>query len=677
VLSTFTKAQPQPPDWAIKDEALRAYFEAETQAIHKRTLAELAAIKSPADWKTAKERLRGELADMLGLNPMPPKTDLNAKVTGYLDHPEFTVEKVQFQSRPGLYVTGNLYLPKRGLSGVARSQGAQDGPLPSRNGAPPAPAVLYVCGHSVVKSKDGKISYGNKAGYQHHGAWFARNGYVCLVVDTLQLGEIEGIHHGTYREKMWWWHSRGYSPAGVETWNNIRALDYLASRPEVDKERMGVTGRSGGGAYSWFLGAMDDRIKVAVPVAGITDLRDHVVDGAIEGHCDCMYMFNTYRWDFPLLSALMAPRALLLANTDKDGIFPLDGVYRIHEQNELLYSKLGAGQKNLGIVITEGGHKDTQEIQIPAFKWFNRHMKGDESAVSLMASRMFDSEQLRVFDQLPADQINAKIQEQFVAAAPAPKIPASTEEWTKMRDGWMAGLKEKVFRGWPQEAGPVELKQVASQEQDGVVWTQYSFVSQPGVELSMTVWAMKGVAAPDQVVVNVLGEDDGLERMEINAKNPAVVIVSPRGMPAKEEKKRTQILRRYALIGQTYEGMQAWDVRRALAAIRKLPIGSSEKTKIVVRATGPTAGVALYAALFEPVGRLELRDLPSSHMKGPQLLNVLRIMDVPAAVAMAAEKGEVVVETGEGDAFKYPQDVAKALGWADKVKVQRRSAAGQ
>ena len=114
---------------------------------------------------------------------------------------------------------------------------------------------------------------------QHHGIWFARNGYACLVIDTLQMGEIEGIHHGTYRYDRWWWHARGYTSAGVEAWNCIRALDYLQSREEVDGERLGVTGRSGGGAYSWWIAAIDERIKAAVPVAGIASLRNHVVDG--------------------------------------------------------------------------------------------------------------------------------------------------------------------------------------------------------------------------------------------------------------------------------------------------------------------------------------------------------------------------------------------------------------
>ena len=184
---------------------------------------------------------------MLGLSPNRERTPLNAKITGKIETKLFTVENLHYQSSPGFYVTANLYVP-RGLT-------------------EPVPAILYVCGHGRVK-KDG-VSFGNKTYYQHHGAWFARNGYVCLTIDTVQLGEIEGIHHGTYREGMWWWNSRGYTSAGAEAWNCIRALDYLQSRPEVDGERLGVTGRSGGGAYSWWIAALDERIKAAVPVAGI------------------------------------------------------------------------------------------------------------------------------------------------------------------------------------------------------------------------------------------------------------------------------------------------------------------------------------------------------------------------------------------------------------------------
>ncbi len=300
------------------DKMLADYFAAETAKLRDACLAD---IKTLDDWKAKRGEYRRQLLEMLGLDPLPEKTDLKPVITGKLDHDDFVVEKLHFQSRPGLYVTGNLYLPKK-----------IDKPLPT---------ILYVCGHSVVKV-DG-VAMGAKAGYQHHGAWYARNGYACLTIDTLQLGEIEGIHHGTHRYGMWWWLNRGYTPAGVEAWNCVRALDYLETRPEIDKTRFGVTGRSGGGAYSWWIAAIDDRIKAAVPTAGITDLQNHVVDGTVEGHCDCMFMVNTYRWDYPQVAALIAPRPLLISNTDTDRIFPLDGVVRTSHASPLLKSKLNVG----------------------------------------------------------------------------------------------------------------------------------------------------------------------------------------------------------------------------------------------------------------------------------------------------------------------------------------------
>ncbi|MHC4175175.1 MAG: alpha/beta hydrolase family protein, partial [Planctomycetota bacterium] len=182
------------------DRMLSEYFQAETARLRAQCLAD---VKDLEDWETKREVYRKQLFEMFGLHPLPEKTDLKPVVTGKVEHDEFTVEKIHYQSRPGLYVTANLYIPK----------GLEE----------PAPTILYVCGHGPVKKND--ISYGNKVRYQHHAAWFARHGYVCFIIDTLQLGEIEGIHHGTYRYKMWWWNSRGYTSAGVEAWNCIRALD--------------------------------------------------------------------------------------------------------------------------------------------------------------------------------------------------------------------------------------------------------------------------------------------------------------------------------------------------------------------------------------------------------------------------------------------------------------------
>ena len=182
------------------DRMFADYFKIETKRLADDCLAEIQVLE---DWNVKKQVYRKQLHEMLGLDPMPERTPLKATVTGTVKHDEFEVRNLHFQSSPGLYVTGNLYVPK--------------------NLNKPAPTILYVCGHGRVRI-DG-IDYGNKTHYQHLGAWFARNGYVCLAIDTIQLGELSGIHHGTYRHGMWWWNSRGYTPAGVEAWNCIRALD--------------------------------------------------------------------------------------------------------------------------------------------------------------------------------------------------------------------------------------------------------------------------------------------------------------------------------------------------------------------------------------------------------------------------------------------------------------------
>src|ERR1035438_8354392 len=112
--------------------------------------------------------------DMLGLWPIPEKTPLKATVTGQVEAHGVVVEKVHFQSKPGLYVTANYYRPR------------------ALNDKQKLLAIVYVCGHS------GKGRDVNKTAFQDHGFWFANNGYVCIILDTLQLGEIHGVHHGTY-----------------------------------------------------------------------------------------------------------------------------------------------------------------------------------------------------------------------------------------------------------------------------------------------------------------------------------------------------------------------------------------------------------------------------------------------------------------------------------------------
>jgi hypothetical protein len=270
------------------------------------------------------------------------------------------------------------------------------------------------------------------------------------VIDTVELGEIHGEHHGTFSKGRFWWWSRGYTPAGVEAWQGIRALDYLETRPDVDKTRFGVTGRSGGGAYSWYIAALDERIKAAAPTAGITTLRNHVVDGCVEGHCDCMFMNNTYRWDYDKVAALVAPRALCIVNTDKDNIFPIDGVFKIYQSTRRIYKLLGA-EKNIGLQIAEGPHADTQPLNTGEFHWMSRFLQAADAMSTLdsPAVHSIPMEKLRVFNELPKDERNTKLDESFVPMAAAAKVPGSEDEWVKQRDGWLHAIRTKSLAGEP------------------------------------------------------------------------------------------------------------------------------------------------------------------------------------------------------------------------------------
>ena len=257
-------AQPQESP-ARRHEQATNYLKRAALQISARSLTN---IESPSDWIRERPILRRQLLEMLGLDPLPDRTPLRPKITGRLDRPNFTVEKLVFQSLPGLYVTGNLYLPKISPK--------------------PFPTILYLCGHAPHP-------LGAKFNYQDRAAWFARNGFACLILDTLEFGEVAGIHHGLHDLNMWNWLSLGYTPAGVEVWNAIRALDYLESRPEIDSTRLGLTGISGGGAITWYTAAVDERVAAAAPVCSTFTFGSQAANWRAFGAMR-LHLFSQYLW---------------------------------------------------------------------------------------------------------------------------------------------------------------------------------------------------------------------------------------------------------------------------------------------------------------------------------------------------------------------------------------------
>jgi dienelactone hydrolase len=669
LLSTVSQLPAAEPAGELPgDRMLANYFRAETARLAG---GELQGINSLEEWRRRQPILRRQLLEMLGLDPLPERTELHATVTGVVQGDGFRVEKLHFQSRPQLYVTANLYLPDK-----------IDHPLPT---------ILYVCGHSEVKKGD--VSFGNKVGYQHHGAWFARHGYVCLVLDTLQLGEIPGMHHGLYRYDQWQWLNYGYTPAGVEAWNCVRALDYLETRPEVDATKFGVTGRSGGGAYSWWITAIDDRIQASVPVAGITDLEDHVVNGCVEGHCDCMYFVNTYGWDYATVAALAAPRNLLIANTDRDSIFPLDGVMRIHNRVREIY-KLEDAVEALGVVITTGGHVDSQELQVPTFRWFNHALKdGDESLVDEPTKKYFEPEQLRVFDGLPKDERNSLIAEEFVMLARQPKVPKDREAWNWQRSRWLTDVRDKCFRAWPGDDLPLNVALVGRWRGAGKQLDAYEYDVHPNMRLRLYSLRDVGDGPFNSAGIFVMdegawrdasgalskrfpaafpvesGDESGHDMWDYwsaqGSQKDVIFFCCPRGVGesrwSMDTLKRKHIERRFYLLGQTLDGMQVFDIRRAIQAVRAVPPTTGNWDTLDVNSTGRMGVNALYAVLFEPdVFQTNLTDLPATHAAGPYYLNVRRIWDMPQAVAAVSDVTHLTLH-GDQSSLGFRRDVVHAL----------------
>jgi len=642
--------KPSPPD------SFDQQLEAEVLKIERHAAEET---PDKETWLAGQKESRRQLAEMLGLDPMPARGDLHATKTGEFEHEGIVVENLHYQSSPGLYVTANFYRPKE-----------VTGPLPT---------VLYFCGHSD-KTKD-KISYGNKAGYEHHGVWYAKHGFTCLIIDTVQLGEIRGAHHGTHRMDRWDWISRGYTPAGVEAWAGIRGIDYLLTRPEVDGKKIGVTGRSGGGAYSWWVAALDERVACAAPTAGITTLRDHVVHKCVYGHCDCMFMVNGYQWDYDRVASLFAPRPLLIVNTDKDPIFPVDGVFDVFRRTREVYGMLGA-EDNLGLHVAEGPHADLQPLNTGEFHWMLRHLKGESAMATYdgAAVKSIPMEKLRVFEKLPEDQRNTTIDESFVPLAAAP----SPENWEKAEGDLMKALREKVFASWPDTGAP-HIEPAGRIAANGVVAEKYTLRpmgkdTEPALELYLL--QPDGAVDRKQVVLHVLDSAGwtafegrygpvfptlfpGREKQaakptaveELVGSGVSLAFVCPRGegphKKAGTDKDQIQLRRSFYLTGATLESWQVWDIRAAVNRLRSL--SGFKDSSVLIDASGAQAVNAVHASLFEPgVTQLDLRDVPSSHLEkgAPAYLNVLKYLDIPTAAAMASGKRDVMLHTTDPAAWK-------------------------
>lgn len=627
----------EPDRSAPGDAMIQDYLQRRAERVEAGFRSDLA---SRDEWEQRRTGYRDEYLYMLGLSPLPERTPLHATITGTLRGDGYEVDMLHYQSRPGLYVTGNLYRPPTTQPGEKR------------------PAVFYVCGHS------GRGRNGNKTAFQSHGIWFARHGYICLVVDTLQLGEIAATHHGTYNLERWWWHSRGYTPAGVECWNGVRGIDYLVNRPDVDPQRIAVTGISGGGAATFWIAAADERVQVAVPVSGMADLLSYIPNRVINGHCDCMFLYNTFRWPWPRIAGLVAPRPLLFVNSDLDPIFPMDANERLIASLERLYSLHGASDRT-DAVVSVGGHDYRQDIRQAVYRFINGHLKHDAAPVLDSEIDLVDDkarqhpiapEKLRVFprdEDLPRDQLNTTIDEHFVRLAAVTSPTAAT--FRVWREELLTELRRVSFRDLPNRVPPAVCNK---EESSGVEQIE----TEPGILIPLrrvgaapenpgriiliaTASRPSAAGSPASDKPADKTSSDGASAWFAERRQPgdAVYLCEVRGTAGTEWTRKSPpnyVERSLALLGTTADTGRVWDLIAAARYLRH-KIGAGNRPPVVLAGEGAAGVLAAYAALFEPeVTGVVLHRPMLTHMDpgAPQFLNVLRVCDLPHVLGMLAPK---------------------------------------
>lgn len=623
------------------EERYRMFQEYLVRRASEITQQNLSDLNTKAKWEQRRPEIRKQLLYMLGLDPMPPRTPLNARVTGGFERDAYRVENVVFESMPKLYVTGNLYLPKR-----------RSGKLP---------AVVYLCGHTPDPA-------GAKAYYQYNGVTLARLGYVVLMIDPLHFGELPGVHHGLHNLGMWYWLSLGYTPAGPEAWNVVRALDYLETRSEVDARRIAVTGNSGGGSTTWYAAAIDERIQVAVPMCSSWTAENQAAQDAVKENCDCMYFPNTFLLDFPIAGALIAPRPLQMLSAMRDPMFPPGGYHEVYRRSRLIYDLYHAGE-HVAEYDHDAGHGQTApSFRKRAYEWINRWLRNDPGPFDVGEPKPQEEPRLlTVFDRLPADAVNDSAHKIFIRTHKL--TPWKTlDTWKKRRAELTAELNDKVFRAFPKARAPFAVRKMPE-----TGWTSryaqawdVEFATEEGIRVTGQLFVPRGPVRAYPALIQVKGAEDIVYPVDYDfilpvLKSHVVLVLQPRAVDYPVDNFRMATLKRTAaLVGATIESMQIWDILRSVDFLvdeEKLRLES-----ISVYGRRQMGALGIYAAaLDERITRVILDDPPATHWQGPALLNVLRITDLPEAAALIAPR-EIVSLTPLPWQYRYTTSVFSLYG---------------
>ncbi len=330
-----------------------------------------------ADWEQCREQVKNRVQLAAGLWPLPEKTPLKAVIHGRVEREDYTIDRVYFESFPGHYVTGNLYLPK---------------PLPAK----PMPGVLCPHGHwpggrfmdagadspgtrDQLRAGAERFINAARSPLQARCVHLARMGCAVFHWDTLGNADSRQIadHRSGARQNLkgaaagaWGLYSamadlRLQTNFGLQTWNSVRALDFLESLPGVDKKRIAVTGASGGATQAMMLTAIDERVAAAFPCV--------MVSSAMQGGCTCenSHYLRVGQGNIDIAAAA-APRPLGLTSAD-DWTIDLDR--KGFPELQALYTRIGKPDHVQALFATQFKHNYNQVSRAEMYHFLKRHFK--------------------------------------------------------------------------------------------------------------------------------------------------------------------------------------------------------------------------------------------------------------------------------------------------------------
>jgi pimeloyl-ACP methyl ester carboxylesterase len=509
--------------------------------------AAIRSITNADQAKTRQKQTRETVLKLIGGLP-DYKGPLNGKTFGKVDAGDYTIEKVSFESLPQFVVTANLYLPKK---------------------AGKHPGILFPIGHWEQ----------GKSAAQHMAGNFARKGFAVLAYDPIGQGERQQaydprtnrslIGQGTEQHFMAGANAIliGESFARYRIWDAKRALDYLMSRPEVDNDRIGCTGCSGGGTITTYISALDPRIKVAAPACYMNSFR-LVFTGPVGDSEQSPANFISSGLDETDYVEMFAPKPWLIGNTEEDFFTPA-GAKIVYEEAKRWYNLFGAEDK-IKWVVGPGGHGTPPVVREAIYDWMMRWLKVEGSAKDEKVP-MFADHELWV---TPKGQLAGKSREVYEV------LREGLQNRKKSGTDLKAYLKDLVMA---PEAAPPELR------------FQY-----------------KGPGSAQKVTLVVQTQGEASAQYKSLAEAGPAAFVTPRGLPVSTTPNLSGdwiANTRSWLIGRNLPAMRARDIIRAIDELER-----QHGTKEVLVEASDIPGVwALIAAVLDPrIKELHLERTPYS-----------------------------------------------------------------